>query len=237
MTTGEVKQHCTNIINELNYNKLLRLCLKSPHVKDNLLAIKIIGDLKLTGFTSCIDKHLKSKNPTLKTEANSLSILDFNNIINITSNYKNINYIRLIESNIPFLSALGLRLIAFNNPGDFKQLIIKQLDSEYNWVREEAFLTFLDLKKTDSDFDILTYKFERFPNSLKIRAIDKVANFSDKESVNKFLNWLIENNSLEIKFLAMKKIFEHDMSLVLKYKEHENSNVRNTFNQLIDFNI
>lgn len=257
LTTGEVKQHCTIIINELNYNKLLKLCLKSPYAKDNLLALKIIGDLRLTGHSSGVDKLLKSKNPTIKTEAlntylktneqtdlsflyihaNSLSILDFNNIINTTAHYKNIDYRKLIESNIPFLSALGLRLIAFNSPENYKQLIIKQLDSEYNWVREEAFLTFLDLKKADSDFEILTYKFERFPNSLKTRAIDKVANFSDKTSVNKFLNWLIENNSLEIKFLAMKKIFEYDMSLVLKYKAHEDSDVRNTFNQLIDFNI
>lgn len=257
LTTGEVKLHCTSIVNELNYNKLLRICLKSPYVKDNLLSLKIVGDLKLSGYSSEINKLLKSKSRIIKTEAlntylktnpktdlsflglftNSLSVLDFNNIINITSGYKNIDYKKLIESNNPFLTALGLRLITFNDPERYKQLIIKLLDSEYNWVREEAFLTFLDLKKADSDFDVLTYKFERFPNGLKIRAIDKVANFSDKTSVNKFLNWLIENNSLEIKFLAMKKIFEYDMGLVLKYKEHEDSDIRSTFNQLIDFNI
>lgn len=257
LTTNEVKLHCTSIINELNYNKLLRLYLKSPLTEDNLLALRLVGDLKLTEFSPEIETLFKSKNSTLKTEAlntylktnpetdlsfldlhaNSLSLLDFNNIINITAHYKKINYTKLIESRTQFLSALGLRLIIFNNPENYKQLIIKLLDSEYNWVREEAFLTFLELKKNDSDFDILTYKFERFPNSLKIRAIDKVTNFSDKTSVNKFLNWLIENNSIEIKFLAMKKIFEYDMSLILKYKGHENSDVRKTYNQLIDYNI
>lgn len=257
LTRGNVYEHCLSFFGLFKNEKLLRAYLRSPYLNHKLFALTIIGDFKLKGFDKKIARQLRSRNKTLKSDAicayiktnvetdlvfltkmpTKLSIWDFNVIVLLARDYKNIDYAQLLYSNDNAVKALGLRFINIHRVVGLKNDVIELIDHPQRLIKEEALLAFLTLASSEVDFETLIVKFDDLPPSLQYKTINVLGYYPNIKQVLIFFDWLIQHKSIEIKTHAMAKLFELNMAYVLKYKQHHNEVVRRVFSQLISINI
>lgn len=247
---GEIRDRNFNLLKALQYTNFLRAYLKSPYLRHKLFALRIISDFHLQGYEGYIYKLTKSRNNILNSEAlvtlvklyiyddhlflidfnKKLSVWDVNMIINKVQQQRNnnFNYKKLVKSEIPEISVVGIVLTRLDKQINLKNEIKKKIDSPIALVSEQAFLTYISFANEREDFDYLTYRFEAAPENVKLQIIKTLSTFKNKREKIKFLNWVVENKAIKFKIEAIKTLLDADYNLYsTKFKNSTNSSIKN----------
>ncbi len=144
LTKGKVHDDCITLFHEMNFDDVVKKNLRSPYVRDKMFALRVVGDFQLSEFNPSIAKYIYSKNDIVRSEAiqayvkvnadsdlsfltdytRSLSILDFNVIVNAAKHYRNIHFESLFSSPNAAVRAIGIRLAVIQNKTEFKPLLL-----------------------------------------------------------------------------------------------------------------
>lgn len=239
----------------MNFDDFVKKNLRSPYVRDKIFALRVAGDFQLSEFNPIIAKYIYSKNDMVRSEAIqayvkvnadsdlsfltdytlSLSLLDFNEIVNAAKHYRNIHFESLFSSPNAIVRAIGIRLVAIQNKTEFKPLLLPMIEDKTAIVREEAYGAIIAFATEKKDFEILISHFDDMSKNLQLKLIDEMALRNEKDFVYPFFNELILKYPSDIKIRAMSNLIKMDISFALKYRNHENESIRNAYKHLTDF--
>lgn len=255
LTKGKVREDCITLFHEMNFDDFVKKNLRSHFVRDKIFALRVAGDFQLSEFNPIIAKYIYSKNDMVRSEAIqayvkvnadsdlsfltdytlSLSLLDFNVIVNAAKHYRNIHFESLFSSRNAMVRAIGIRLVLIQGKTEFKPLLFPMMDDETGIVREEAYEAIIAFATEKKDFEILISHFDDMSKNLQLKLIDEMALRNEKDFVYPFFNELILKYPSDIKIRAMSNLIKMDISFALKYRNHENESVRNAYKHLTDF--
>ncbi len=248
---GEIKERNFNLLKALQYSSFLRAYLQSPYLRHKLFALRIISDFHLQGYEGYIYKLTKNKNKILNSEAlvtlvklyiyddhlflvdfhKKLSVWDINMIVNKVQQQRNnnFNHLKLIKSEIPEISVVGIILSRLDKQIQLKKEIKKKIESPIALVSEQAFLTYISFASCQEDFEYLTYRFEAASDTVKLQIIKTIALFKNKREKTKFLNWVVENKPILFKIEAIRILLNIDYHFYnTKYKNAIDASIKNT---------
>lgn len=239
--------------------QFIKAYLHSPYLRHKLFAMKTIADFGMEGFDNYIIKLTKSKNNILRNEALvtliklnvyddlqflinmniKLNIWNINSIVQAVKQNKrhNIKYLPLINSKTPELSALGIILARTNNRNDLKQEIRMKIGDQNELVNEEAFKTYISFADNDADLDFLMSKYDLADDSARkmiIKALDK---YPDKAKKISFLDDVVLKQPFTQKIEAIRVLLNTDFSAISKYKNSEDTQIRQSYLQVLDINL
>lgn len=255
LTKGKVHDDCITLFHEMNFNDVVKKNLRSPYVRDKMFALRVAGDFQLSEFNPFIAKYIYSKNDIVRSEAiqayvkvnadsdlsfltdytHSLSLLDFNEIVNAAKHYRNIHFESLFSSPNAIVRAIGIRLVAIQNKTEFKPLLLPMIEDKTAIVREEAYGAIIAFATEKEDFKALISHFDNMNKNLQLKLIDEITLRNEKNFVSPFLEELILKYPSDIKIRAMSNLIKMDISFALKYMNHENESIRNAYKHLTDF--
>ncbi len=255
LTKGKVRDDCITLFHEMNFDDLVKKNLRSHYVRDKMFALRVAGDFQLSKLGSLIYKYINSKNDMVRSEAiqsyvkinpesdlgfladytPTLSLLDFNVIVNAAKHYRNIHFESLFSSPNPMVKAIGVRLAETQNKLELKPSILRMMDDDSAIVREEAYWAIISFADEKEDFKALMHHFDDMGKSVQTKFIDVMAQKNEKDFVYPFFNELILNYPMDIKIKAMENLIKMDLSLAFNYMNHENESIRNAFKHLTDF--
>jgi hypothetical protein len=255
LTKGKVHDDCITLFHEMNFNDVVKKNLRSPYVRDKMFALRVAGDFQLSEFNPSIAKYIYSKNDIVRSEAiqayvkvnadsdlsfltdytRSLSILDFNVIVNAAKHYRNIHFESLFSSPNAAVRAIGIRLAVIQNKTEFKPLLLPMIEDKTAIVREEAYGAIIAFATEKEDFKALISHFDNMNKNLQLKLIDEITLRNEKDFVSPFLEELILKYPSDIKIRAMSNLIKMDISFALKYMNHENESIRNAYKHLTDF--
>jgi hypothetical protein len=165
----------------------------------------------------------------------SLSLLDFNVIVNAAKHFPNIHFESLFSSHNAMVRAIGIRLAVMQNKVELKLSILRMMDDESAIVREEVYGALIAFASEIEDFEALTSHFDDMSKNLQFKLIDVMEHVDEKNFVSSFLEELILKYPMDIKIKAMSNLIKMDISFALKYMNHENESIRNAYKHLTDF--
>lgn len=255
LTKGKVHDDCISLFHEMNFNDVVKKNLRSPYVRDKMFALRVAGDFQLSEFNPFIAKYIYSKNDIVRSEAiqayvkvnadsdlsfltdytHSLSLLDFNEIVNAAKHYRNIHFESLFSSPNAIVRAIGIRLVAIQNKTEFKPLLLPMIEDKTAIVREEAYGAIIAFATEKEDFKALISHFDNMNKNLQLKLIDEITLRNERDFVSPFLEELILKYPSDIKIRAMSNLIKMDISFALKYMNHENESIRNAYKHLTDF--
>lgn len=248
---GEIKDRNFNLLKALQYTSFLRAYLKSPHLRHKLFALRIISDFHLQGYEGYIYKLTKSSNRIVSSEAlvtlialyiyddhlflvdfiRPLSIWDINTIVNKVQQQqhnKRFNYKKLILSEVPEISVVGIILARIDKQKQLKSVIKKKIDSSVALVSEQAFLTFVSFAAEPDDFDYIIYRFEAATEHVKLHILKALSTLKNNNDKIKFLNWVVANKSIIYKIEAIKSLLDVDYDYYnVKFRDSASDSVKN----------
>ncbi len=256
LTTGDAHEHCIQMFQLMNANVLIWTYLHSPFPKHKLFALQVIGEFKVTKFVRSVKRLINKKNPLIASESmyaycrlnpetdfsflikrkKPISKLDFYKLIQIASEYRNVDYAGLIASNSPMISALGIRLAGKHGVESVKNSILKKIEHHHETVCDEAQNSFLLLLESE-DVNLIFEKFQIFTQRNKLQILDMLSNFASTPRVINFYHEIIEKYNFELKVAAMNILLTKNTVEVIRYRNHHNEIVANVYKQLIDFNL
>ena len=256
---GKGRERNLQLLNALNYNKLIYAYLHSPMIRHKLFALKIISTFQLEGYDNYIMKLANKKNDVLHTEALvsilklnmydslhflndyniKLTVWDINTMLKTIKQKKSnkIDYLDLINSKNAEVSALGIMLIRINKRSEFKMEIKAKIDNTNKLVSEEALLTFISFAEEQSDYDYLMYTYGSGSEKAQLLIVQAIENHKNTDEKVKFLNWVVENNSLTIKIKALQTLLDLDLNSIERFKHSNNKLVRHAYLQVLDYNL
>jgi len=255
LTKGKVHDDCITLFHEMNFDDVVKKNLRSPYVRDKMFALRVAGDFQLSEFNPFIAKYIYSKNDIVRSEAiqayvkvnadsdlsfladytRSLSILDFNVIVNAAKHYRNIHFESLFSSPNAAVRAIGIRLAVIQNKTEFKPLLLPMIEDKTAIVREEAYGAIIAFATEKEDFKALISHFDNMNKNLQLKLIDEITLRNERDFVSPFLEELILKYPSDIKIRAMSNLIKMDISFALKYMNHENESIRNAYKHLTDF--
>jgi hypothetical protein len=255
LTKGKVHDDCISLFHEMNFNDVVKKNLRSPYVRDKMFALRVAGDFQLSEFNPSIAKYIYSKNDIVRSEAIqayvkvnadsdlsfladytlSLSLLDFNVIVNAAKHYRNIHFESLFSSPNAAVRAIGIRLAVIQNKTEFKPLLLPMIEDKTAIVREEAYGAIIAFATEKEDFKALISHFDNMNKNLQLKLIDEITLRNERDFVSPFLEELILKYPSDIKIRAMSNLIKMDISFALKYMNHENESIRNAYKHLTDF--
>lgn len=255
LTKGKVHDDCITLFHEMNFDDVVKKNLRSPYVRDKMFALRVGGDFQLSEFNPSIAKYIYSKNDIVRSEAiqayvkvnadsdlsfltdytHSLSLLDFNVIVNAAKHYRNIHFESLFSSPNTIVRAIGIRLVAIQNKTEFKPLLLPMIEDKTAIVREEAYGAIIAFATEKEDFKALISHFDNMNKNLQLKLIDEITLRNERDFVSPFLEELILKYPSDIKIRAMSNLIKMDISFALKYMNHENESIRNAYKHLTDF--
>lgn len=255
LTKGKVHDDCITLFHEMNFDDVVKKNLRSLYVRNKMFALRVAGDFQLSEFNPSIAKYIYSKNDIVRSEAiqayvkvnadsdlsfladytRSLSILDFNVIVNAAKHYRNIHFESLFSSPNAIVRAIGIRLVAIQNKTEFKPLLLPMIEDKTAIVREEAYGAIIAFATEKEDFKALISHFDNMNKNLQLKLIDEITLRNERDFVSPFLEELILKYPSDIKIRAMSNLIKMDISFALKYMNHENESIRNAYKHLTDF--
>ena len=255
LTKGKVREDCITLFHEMNFDDFVKKNLRSHFVRDKIFALRVAGDFQLSEFNPIIAKYIYSKNDMVRSEAIqayvkvnadsdlsfltdytlSLSLLDFNVIVNAAKHYRNIHFESLFSSPNAIVRAIGIRLVAIQNKTEFKPLLLPMIEDKTAIVREEGYGAIIAFATEKEDFKALISHFDNMNKNLQLKLIDEITLRNEKDFVSPFLEELILKYPSDIKIRAMSNLIKMDISFALKYMNHENESIRNAYKHLTDF--
>lgn len=255
---GIISQQIKEILKGFNYNYLVKAYLHSPYLRHKLFALKIISNFQIPGFDQKVLKFTKSKNSELRVEAcltllklgiyedlsflyysqTKLSTWDINMIIKTLQelDINDINYIKLLQSDIAEINTLGIMLANVHNRRNLKPLIKQKLGYPDSMVNEEAFLTFIAFTEEQEDYDVLIDKFEAATDKAQLQIIQALQKAPDTEATVKFLTWIVETKSYTHKVEALRLLLMLNWNVLSKYRKSENEAIRQSCLEALDIN-
>jgi len=256
LSTTQVSENCILLFKLMQPESLIKTYAKSPYKRHKLFALKIIADFRMELMGKDVIRLMKKEDAEISSEAifayiricpntnlkflisrnKQISRLDFYNIIQLTANYRNIDCKSLISSELTTISALGLRLAAIHEEITLKHEIVRRIDHQDDLVRIEAQNAFISLLD-EKDLYILIERFEIFNNCYQLRIIKILGEFFNIQIARNFLETIIETKDNNLKLLAMKFVMRNDIMAISKYRNHPDTNIRNVYKQLTDFNL
>jgi len=256
---GEIRERNFNLLKALQYTSFLRAYLQSPYLRHKLFALRIISDFHLQGYEGYIYKLTKKKNRILSSEAlvtliklyifddhlflvdftQILSVWDINMIINkVQQLNKSFNYAKLIRSEVPEISVVGIILSRLDKRFNLKMEVKKKIESHNKLVSEQAFLAYITFAKEQDDFDYMIYRFEAASENTKLQIIKAIPSFKNKRDKTKFLNWIVENKPLKFKIEAIKMLLDIDFDFYSsRYKSSTDLLIKNTISHVQSINF
>lgn len=255
LTKGKVRNDCIALFYEMNLDAVVKKNLQSPYVRDKMFALRVSGDFQLSEFSPFIDKYIYSKNDMVRSEAvqafvkinadsdlkfladytQSLSLLDFNVIVNAAKHYRNIHFESLFSSSNAMVRAIGIRLAVMQQKKEYKPLVLPMMDDETPIVREEAYLAIIAFADEKEDFIALMHHFDDMGKNVQTKLIDAMAQNNEIDFIYPFFDRLILNYPMDIKIKAMANLIKIDLRFAFNYMNHENESIRNAYKHIIDF--
>lgn len=258
-TVGISEENANRLFFASIKKQFIKAYLHSPYLRHKLFAMKTIADFGMKGFDNYIIKLTKSKNNILRNEALvtlirlnvyddlqflinmniKLNIWNINSIIQAVKQNKkhNIKYLPLINSRTPELSALGIILARTNKRNDLKQEIRMKIGDQNELVNEEAFKTYISFADNNADLEFLMSKYDLADDSARkmiIKALDK---YSDKAKKISFLDNVVLKQPFTQKIEAIRVLLNTDFSAISKYKNSEDTQIRQSYLQVLDINL
>jgi hypothetical protein len=162
-----------------------------------------------------------------------------NVILRTTDYYEifSINYQELIQSDNPKISALGILLANKHRKIEFRDLIRNKLDSNDNWLNEQAYSAFITMMTSENDFLILAEKFENQNAKVKRLITKSFVECPDITFAKYFLSGVIENESVILKVEAMKQLAVLDINKVSTYMHTDNPLIKKAHDEISDLNL
>jgi uncharacterized membrane protein len=228
LTKGKVRDDCITLFHEMNFDDFVKKNLRSLYVRDKMFALRVAGDFQLSKLDSLIYKYINSKNDMVRSEAiqsyvkinpesdlgfladytPTLSLLDFNVIVNAAKHYRNIHFESLFSSPNPMVKAIGVRLAETQNKLELKPSILRMMDDDSAIVREEAYWAIISFADEKEDFKALMHHFDDMGKSVQTKFIDVMAQKNEKDFVYPFFNELILKYPSDIKIRAMSNLIK-----------------------------
>ncbi len=258
-TKGIIREKSDEIIKRLEIEDYVEKYIASPYLQDKIFGLRIISEFRYIQYESRILNWTTHRSPILRSETivtllrlnpdkglwffNNyklhLSLWDMNVILRTTDYYEifSINYQELIQSDNPKISALGILLANKHRKIEFRDLIRNKLDSNDNWLNEQAYSAFITMMTSENDFLILAEKFE-YQNAKVKRLITKsFVECPDITFAKYFLSEVIENESVILKVEAMKQLAVLDINKVSTYMHTDNLLIKKAHDEISDLNL
>lgn len=258
-TIGRIRQKTESMMKELAFEKLIGSYLYSPFYKHKKIALDTISEFKIKGHEKYLLKLIKQKrNKLLHTDAlmtlirlnvhENLNVLaetdvdismwDINMIVrNIEKdNEARIPYDELINSANEGMQLLGIILIRIHDRTEFKQNVRGKTESKNPEIRDEAILTFSTFAENKDDFDLLLNKYPECSDSTKKYIVERMSDNPYEEQVTNFFEWVVLNEPIPNKLIAIMNLLTLDISKVAELKKSEDEAIRMACEQVLDFN-
>jgi hypothetical protein len=258
-TKGIIREKSDELIKRLEIEDYVEKYIASPYLQDKIFGLRIISEFRYTQYEAKILKWTTHKNPILRSETivtllrlnpdkglwffNNyklhLSLWDMNVILRTTDYYEifSINYQELIQSDNPKISALGILLANKHRKIEFRDLIRNKLDSNDNWLNEQAYSAFITMMTSENDFLILAEKFENQNAKVKRLITKSFVECPDITFAKYFLSGVIENESVILKVEAMKQLAVLDINKVSTYMHTDNPLIKKAHDEISDLNL
>lgn len=254
LTKGEINTRCIRIFHLLNSEDLLNTYLISPYLRHKLLALRIIGDFKLDMFSNKLKNLIYDKNDIIASEAmyayakiavdtdfsflidrnQPISKLDFYIFVQIAKQYKNIDYLALINSKNPSISALGLRFAGLHYVKSAKGEIFKRINHPDEFVCQEAQYAYLRMVE-ELDAVILLSRFDAFNKENQLKILSLLGKYLGNQLVLNLFNSIIERSEFDIKSAALNILMQNNIVASMRFRNHPDPLIKKAFSQLTEF--
>lgn len=256
---GKMRRETEQLLNELNYNNLIRSYLHSPYNRHKKIALNTISEFKIYGFEKYMLQLAKRKrNKLLHTDVLvALTRLNtYENLIQLIKNNVNISmwevnviidniekdkireipYKELLHSNNKGMLILGIILSRLNQKQEFIYDIKMYIESPDENINEEAILAFASFAKDRSDFVYLRESYNKATERGKLFIIRSVSQSPDTEYAVRFLQWVAINEPVNCKVEALKNLLIIDICKVAEFMNVKDPQVRMACNEVLDIN-
>ncbi len=215
--------------------------------------------IKTRLYEEAMAKYMNSKNLSLRNESTialirlskaenlskllsnrqEISRLGINSIVNTIEKVKNDNVEikEIINSPKTRVAAIGVLLAQSYNKTEYKECIKGLLDSEDPLLCEIAWEVFVYFANTNKDIDFMMDRYNDQTHQNKFTIINALHKFEFSDSIKEFLDYIIINEDIEMKVIAMQILFAVDFMLLLPYKNSSDKKVVNSYKEVTDLII
>jgi hypothetical protein len=260
MISEDFRTKINELLIDTNTKHKVEYYLYSYNVSNRILALKIISLLGLRTYDSKIRKFMKSRNFALRNETvltwvklqetnnldflfdqnKHISALSINSIFNaIDRNLKSdqIDYNRMMSSNASRISTTGAMLLKDSSNPHQKELLKSNLDRDDNILREVAWQSFISTKHSESDINYLINRFKDETQDNKINILNAIKKVEIDTKIVSFLDSVILNESILLKMMALKMLFNHSLKLFYAYQTMGDKRIELACKEVTDFNL
>ena len=251
-----LSENFLNLITLFNLHQKIETYLYHRDTDDRILAMKILSYLRINTHNQKIIEYAESENIALRTEAyaalirlmdsgehltnfigekHSLSILDFNIIVNavLKNNKMNIDYRALLASKQTRKNMIGLILAKYKYRRNRNNLtlIINHIDSDDEYKRQLAWEALLTLVPEEDAVDLIIDEFEKQTDDSKLTILKNSQNIINPQFLS-YLQSVIGNQSLLVKIEIMRILYDNDINLLSSLENSEDEEIRMAYNEI-----
>jgi hypothetical protein len=258
-TIGIIREKTVKIFNDVKFSYLVNAYLHSPYIRHKLFALKMISDFQLNGYSNYVLKLTSRKNNVLHSEAiltllnlgvyknlsflfeidMKLTLWDINSIVKTIQEQQteNLNYSKLINSEVVEISIIGIILARLHNRREFKTEIEKKIGYSNELLNEEAFLALDSFAENQAEFDFLIDNFELASEKAQIKIIQTLRKYNNIDKVTEFLDNIVKTKRYNLKIEAIKVLLDIDLGIISNYKKSEDEMIKQSCLQVLDINL
>jgi len=163
-----------------------------------------------------------------------ISKLDFYIFVQIAKQYKNIDYLALINSKNPSISALGLRFAGLHYVKSAKGEIFKRINHPDEFVCQEAQYAYLRMVE-ELDAVILLSRFDAFNKENQLKILSLLGKYLGNQLVLNLFNSIIERSEFDIKSAALNILMQNNIVASMRFRNHPDPLIKKAFSQLTEF--
>ncbi len=214
---------------------------------------------KLDKYEDTITKYMNSNDFTLRNDATialirlsraknldlllsqrkHISRLGINAIVNTVEKLKSedINFHDLIESQNPRVAVIGLLLAKSYNKIEYKNLIKQSLSRNFVLFHEVAWEVYTYFSSTEEDLNFMMASFKDETDTNKLSILNTIKNFDYNDDIGNFLDYVIKNEEIVMKIIAMKYFFEVNVGMLFSYKKSSDKKISDAYKEVTDLII
>ncbi len=234
--------------------------LYSHNTANRIIALKVISYLGIARYDKRITKYTQSSNFALRNEAmlayvrlsetnnleflfkqkKHLSTLAINSMLNaIDRNLKadNIDYDKLINDPSARVNVTGAMLLRGKSNPAQKEVMKSALDVDDQILREVAWETYTSSQHSQADVEFLIGRFYRETQENKQNILRAIQTVEKTPEVLNFLDHVILKESILLKIIALRMLFDHNMALFFNYQKMDDARIALACREVTDFNI
>jgi len=247
----------TELIVHLKLQKTIKRLFYSKNISRNIIALKVISHLKITGYANDIVRYTKSNNYALRNEATTalLRLTEITNLDKLLSNQQHlsklsintilstldhnltdddIDFVSLLKSQKVRVAVIGVLLVKNRRKSEYKDLIKSNLNREDDFLREVAWEVYASFANSDLDYEFMLQRFDKETYKNKLMIVKSLKNFENKRKLFAFLDNVVRKEHLILKVQALKILFENNFYRLLPYKVADNKNVASAYHEVVD---